>query len=230
MVVVVPFLAALESSAVGAVDLHESQGRTGALPGRIKPLVSEWKLVGPALPVDLQAADNLWLHKAIVRANPGEVIVAKPDRDEEAGYWGEIMSIAAIQRGIGGLVLDGCVRDRSRLVELGLPVFCSGLSIVGTQKAQGASGSVGRPISCGSVTINRGDLVYGDEDGVVIVAEARIGDVIQAALKRKEEEVGIIKRLREGETTLEIYGLTEERQPVRTAPFIRVWDLDEDER
>lgn len=224
----IDILSSLSLEGLTAVDLHESQDRTGALPGRIKPLMHQWIVAGPALPVAFAAGDNLWLHRALLEALPGEVVVAKPFGPEEAGYWGEIMTVAAIARGIGGLVLDGCVRDRSRLIDLGLPIFCVGLSINGTQKLKDGLGSIGEPITIGDVAIERGDFVYGDEDGVVVVPKARISEVVSAARARKEEELEIIQRIKSGESTLDIYrlpastgqGLADTGQDLKDVPSV----------
>jgi 4-hydroxy-4-methyl-2-oxoglutarate aldolase len=133
--------------------------------------------------------------------------VGQPDGQEEAGYWGEIMTVAALTRGIGGLVLDGCVRDRSRLIDLGLPVFCTGLSINGTDKFSDGKGSIGDPIKIAGVAVEQGDLIYGDEDGVVVVPQGTVPAVVAAARTRKRYEREIIRRIKAGESTLEIFQL-----------------------
>jgi 4-hydroxy-4-methyl-2-oxoglutarate aldolase len=200
-------ISALTAAGVGSADLHECLGRAGALPSRIKPLNPSWTVAGPALPVAFSGGDNLWLHRAIATAQPGEVLVALPSADVEAGYWGEIMSTAALGRDIAGLVIDGGVRDRTRLLALELPLFCTSLCIHGTTKAVDGPGSIGTAVAFGSSIVSIGDLVFGDADGVVVVPREQVQSVCAAAIERKRQEAEIIVRLRSGETTLTIYGL-----------------------
>jgi 4-hydroxy-4-methyl-2-oxoglutarate aldolase len=151
--------------------------------------------------------DNLWLHRAIYAAGPGDVLVVSVDGDGEFGYWGEVMSEAALARSLGGLVIDGPVRDAARLRALGFPVFATGLCIRGTGKDPAAQGGLEAPVVLGDVTVNHGDLVMGDEDGVVVVPSAEARRAIDLAEAREQEEATIFDRLRAGETTLSIYGL-----------------------
>ena len=200
-------VAAAADVTVGAVDLHEAQGCQGAFPARIAPLVPESVLVGAAFPVRTRAGDNLWLHRAIAAAPVGSALVVAVNQVQDAGYWGEVMAEAALARGIVGLVIDGQVRDRDRLVALGFPVFCTGLAIRGTVKDPASPGSCGEPVVIGEAVVRTGDLVYGDHDGVVVVAQRAAATIARKAVERKRREVGIIERLRNGETSMEVYGL-----------------------
>lgn len=186
--------------------LHEASGKKGALASAIKPMVPGRKIAGPAVPVHSPPGDNLWLHRAIYAAEPGDVLVVHVQSAYEHGYWGEIMSTAAQVRKLGGLVIDGCVRDVPLLREIGFPIFARGLCIRGTGKDFGASGSINQPVLFGDVTVRPGDLVVGDEDGVVIVARDQVADTVAAAQLRAAHEAGLIERLRKGETTLALYG------------------------
>ena len=144
------------------------------------------------------------LHKIIYVAEPGDVIVADAGGYTEAGAWGEIMTIAAQQRGIAGLVFKGGVRDGELMAGLGFPVFACSLCIKGTEKI--SLGLINHPLNLDNITINPGDLVFGDRDGLVVVAREEAEDVLENSLAREEKEKTIIERLRRGETTLDIYG------------------------
>lgn len=192
---------------LSTATLHEAAGRIGALPSAIRPLSATAGVCGPALPVRGPAGDNLWLHRAIQAARRGDVLVVDPDGGLEHGYWGEVMTVAAMQRGIAGLVIHGGVRDSRRLVELGFPIFAACICIQGTGKRPDGAGSIGTPIRIGAATIHRGDLVVGDADGVVVIPEADVPAVVAGARRRDAEEGAILRRLREGESTLAIYGL-----------------------
>jgi 4-hydroxy-4-methyl-2-oxoglutarate aldolase len=186
--------------------LHEAAGKIGALPSAIKPMAPGFKLCGPAFTVHGPGNDNLWLHRALVLAQPGDVLVAHVSGAHEAGYWGEIMSTMARERGLGGLLIDACVRDGELLGQIGLPVFARGLCLRGTGKDFGAIGWINAPVLIGDVTIHPGDLIVGDGDGVVALPRALIATAIEGGHRREAQEAEILKRLRAGEATLDIYG------------------------
>lgn len=185
--------------------LHEAGGRIGVLPTAIKPVTPGLRISGPALTVHSPGGDNLWLHKALYIARPGDVLVVYVSGGYDHGYWGEIMSTAAHVRGLGGLVIDGCVRDGERLAAIGLPVFARGLSIRGTGKDRRAIGWVNAPLLFDDVTVAPGDLIVGDGDGVVAIPRAQAAAVVEASRQREAKEVEVMRRLRAGERTLELY-------------------------
>ena len=121
-------------SALPTATLHEAGGRIGVMPSAIKPVSPTFRVCGPAVTVHSPGGDNLWLHRAIYVAQPGDVLVVHVSGEYDFGYWGEIMSCAAKARGLAGLVIDGCVRDGGILADFGLPVFARGLCIRGTGK------------------------------------------------------------------------------------------------
>jgi len=148
----------------------------------------------------------LWLHRALDIAQPGDVLVVHTSGAYEHGYWGEIMTSAAKVRGLGGLVIDACVRDGVLLERIGFPVFARGLCIRGTGKDYGAIGWLNEPILLGSTPISAGDLIVGDGDGVVVVPRLRAAEVVNKARQREADEAAILNRIEAGETTMQIYG------------------------
>ncbi len=186
--------------------LHDAAGKIGALPAVIKPMAPSFKICGPAITVHSPPADNLWLHRALYLAKPGDVLVVYVSGHYEAGYWGEVMSTAARTRGLNGLVIDGKVRDGDLLEEKGFPVFARGLCIRGIGKDFGARGWINAPLLIDDVVVHAGDLVVGDTDGVVVIPQARISETLDAAQQREEFEAGIMRRLESGETTLDMFG------------------------
>lgn len=185
--------------------LHEAGGRIGVLPHEIRPVGRGMRVCGPAVTVASPGGDNLWLHRAIYVARPGDVLVVHVSGAFDFGYWGEIMATAAKERGLGGLVLDGCVRDGDLLEDLGFPVFARGLCIRGTGKDFGARGWINHPVLIGDLTVSAGDLVVGDRDGVVVVPGPRAHEVVSASEQREAKEADVIRRIAAGERTLEIY-------------------------
>ena len=192
--------------ALSTATLHEAAGKSGALPGAIKRTAAGFRVSGPAVTVHSPGGDNLWLHRAIYVAQPGDVLVVHTHLQFQHGYWGEIMSTAAKVRGLAGLVIDGCVRDGDLLAQIGFPVFARGLCIRGTDKDFGARGWINAPTLFEDVVVHPGDLIVGDGDGVVCVARDRVEQVLQAAREREQQEADILKRLENGATTLDIYG------------------------
>lgn len=188
-----------------AATLHEAGGRIGVMPSAIKPVASSFRVCGPAVTVNSPGGDNLWLHRALYVAQPGDVLVVHVSDAHDFGYWGEIMSAAGRARHLGGLVIDGCVRDGAVLADFGFPVFARGLCIRGTGKDFGARGWINHPVLFGDLTVKAGDLVVGDTDGVVVVPRLRAEEVVAAATAREAKEAAIVARIDAGERTLEVY-------------------------
>lgn len=194
-----------QARSLDTATLHEAGGRIGVMPSAIKPVGAGMRVCGPAVTVHSPGGDNLWLHRAIYVARPGDVLVVHVSDAHDFGYWGEIMSCAARVRGLAGLVIDGCVRDGAVLPEFGLPVFARGLCIRGTGKDYGARGWINHPTLFGDLVVRPGDLIVGDTDGVVAIPLARAAEVVAAAQQRQAKEAAILERLRQGERTLEVY-------------------------
>jgi 4-hydroxy-4-methyl-2-oxoglutarate aldolase len=192
--------------ALPTATLHEAGGKIGALPSAIKPVAPGMAFAGNALTVHSPGGDNLWLHRALDIARPGDVLVVHVGGAHEHGYWGEIMATMALVRGLAGLVIDGCVRDGALLAAMGFPVFSRGLCIRGTGKDFGAIGWLNHPVLIGEVTVHAGDLIVGDGDGVVAIPQARAAEVIERSVHREADEAAILQRLRDGASTLDVYG------------------------
>jgi 4-hydroxy-4-methyl-2-oxoglutarate aldolase len=192
---------------LGSATLHEAAGRIGALPSAIKPLAASMRLAGPAFTVHVPAFDNLWIHRAVYEAREGDVLVVCTSGGIEAGYWGDILNEAAIARRLGGLVIDGGVRDSAGLVRHSFPVFCNGVSIRGTVKDRAATAWLGQPIRIGEIIVRQRDLIVGDADGVVVIPALEARRVLDAAKRRESDETEKLARIRAGERTIDIYGL-----------------------
>lgn len=196
-----------DTAVLTSATAHEAAGRIGALPSAIKPLDPAMRLEAPAFPVRAVPGDNLWLHRAVYAAAPGEVLVVDTGDGFEYGYWGEVLAEAAITRGLAGLVIHGGVRDAARLIELGWPVFAERVCIRGTGKDPEGDGELGEPVVIGQQTVHLGDLIVADADGVVVIPARRIDEVRALSAERDAVEAGYIDRIRGGESTVEIYRL-----------------------
>lgn len=192
---------------LGAATVYEAQGAQGALDHGIKPIDPSCRLAGPAYTVDCRPADNLMLHYAVQKARPGDVLVVDAKGFMEAGPWGDVLTLQAMQRGIAGLLINGCVRDANLIIELGFPVFCRGLSIKGTGKNQ--PGRVDVPVAIGDVLIHPGDIIVGDRDGVAVVPQGSVATTIAASLAREDKEAQQRQAIAQGVSTVELLGLAE---------------------
>lgn len=195
-----------EAGRLGAATLHEAAGRIGALPSAIKPVAPDMRIAGPAFTVHIPAGDNLWIHRALYQAAPGDVLVVSTSGGVEWGYWGDILNEAAMAQRLGGLVIDGGVRDVAGLATMAFPVFSNGICLNGTIKGFEATAWLRQPIRIGEVVVAHGDLVVGDRDGVVILPQKSVADALVAGTRREQDEAEKISRIRAGERTIDIYG------------------------
>lgn len=143
-------------------------------------------LVGRALTVQTRPGDNLVVHKAADLASPGEILVVDAGSQTDRAIVGGLLGSYAQNRGIAGIVLDGAVRDLSELGALDIPIFARGVSHLGPYKD--GPGVIRGNIAIGGTAVCQGDLVVGDEDGVVIVPRHRVADVVAAAEAVVERE------------------------------------------
>jgi 4-hydroxy-4-methyl-2-oxoglutarate aldolase len=200
---------AVELGKFGTPTLAEVSGEVMALSPLVAPLYRPIQLAGVAYPVLLGAKDNLAAHFAVAEAPSGAVLIAATGQETQVGFWGEVLTVAALARGIRGLVTDGAVRDVRAIRDISFPIFCAGIAIPGTIKS--FPGLLNEPLAIGEVTIRPGDLIVGDDDGVVVVRREAASDVLEKAKARTAKEAAFIKRLREGELTIDLYDLREKR-------------------
>lgn len=193
---------------LGAATVYEAQGQTGAMDSGIKPIFRGARLVGPALTVDGAPGDNLIIHYALTQGQPGDILVADVKGFRETGHIGDLMGFGGKCAGFAGMLIDGTVRDATFLDELQFPVFARGLSIKAPSKNQ--PGRINVPIICGGVLVNPGDIILGDEDGVVCVIADNLADVIRKAEERESRENGVREQLAKGGSTFAL-GQLEER-------------------
>lgn len=194
--------------AQGSATLHEAAGRIGALPGAIKPVALTMRMAGPAFTVEVPCGDNLAIHRAIYAAQAGDVLVVATNGGIDWGYWGEILNEAALARNLGGLVIDGGVRDTQVLARQSFPVFSNGVCIRGTLKGIAPSW-LGRPVAIGDVIVHSGDMVVGDCDGVVVLPPEAVDKAVANGRAREADEAEKIAQIRAGVRTLDLYGFSE---------------------
>jgi 4-hydroxy-4-methyl-2-oxoglutarate aldolase len=167
----------------------DANGRRGALDWRIRPLTRAQRFCGVALTVWSRARDNLAPYAAIQFARRGDVMIIAADAYEEASVVGDILVGMAKNQGVSAFVTDGMVRDVDGLNAVGIPVFARGLSPNSPYKD--GPGTIGLPVSLGGVAVEAGDVVVGDQDGVVVVKREALEGVVAALadIRTKEEKM-----------------------------------------
>lgn len=190
---------------VTAATAHEAMGRKGALDSAIKPIRSGMRVIGPAFTCVCAPGDNLTLHAALKLARPGDVIVCAAAAFTEQGLFGDVMASCAKGKGIAGLVVDGGVRDAAEICKLDFPVFSRSISIKGTVKE--TLGPVNQPVVVGGELVSPGDLIIGDDDGVVVVPAAIVAETAEACIAREDKEARFRAALLQGNTTWEMLDL-----------------------
>lgn len=192
----------LASSLVG-----DAMNREQVMAAAIKPIAAGMRLRGQARTVNAMAGDNGIIHAAIPYVRRGEVLVVNGMGVEDVAIWGEVMTRAAQEQGIAGIVLDGAVRDVADLREMGFPVFCRTAVPRGPHK--GFGGTIDGPVACAGVTVSPGDLVIGDDDGVAVVPLDQVRNVQAAARDAQVREWEWLEQIAKGKTTRELLGLPE---------------------
>ena len=191
--------------AVPPAVISDELNRTGAMAAAIAPLAPGMAFAGQALTVQTMVGDNAPLHYGLATAWPGAAIVVDARGHIDTAVWGGILTYAAVKRGVAAVIVDGAVRDVAELRESGIAVFARGAVPGGPHKGWG--GAVNVPIQCGGVAVNPGDLVVGDDDGIVVVAAAQMPGLYDRCTARIAKEREIIKRIDAGATTVELQGL-----------------------
>lgn len=181
-----------------AAILADVAGRRGTMHARVAPVHERIQLAGPAFTVEVRPGDNLMIHAAIALAQPGDILVIDGKGDQTAALMGTLMLSACKKRGLGGVIIDGCVRDRLELLELDFPVFSAGFNPAGPTKF--IPGRINHPISCAGATVNPGDLVVGDADGVVVIERAKAPAMLVLAIKKVADEAARIEAIARGDT------------------------------
>jgi 4-hydroxy-4-methyl-2-oxoglutarate aldolase len=175
-----------KASGFAASILADVAGRRGTLQGGIAPLSPSMRMAGPAFTVEVRHGDNLMIHAAMSLAKPGDVLVIDGKGDRTAALMGSIMINACKKLGLGGVVIDGSIRDTDELRELGFPVYAVGANPNGPTKF--VPGRINWPISCGGISVRPGDLIVGDADGVVVIEREKAPSLLEAATRKVAEE------------------------------------------
>ena len=177
--------------------ITDAMGGRGALDYRIKPLAPLVRpMVGVAVTCHCGPADNLALLGALHAAKAGDVLVVATDAFTATAVTGDLVMGMARNRGIAGLVTDGMVRDVAGILGVGLPVFCAG--VTPNSPARNGPGTVGLPVVMGSVSVESGDIIIADNDGVVVVSRGMISAVIAQLPAIRAAEASLEAKVKAG--------------------------------
>jgi RraA family protein len=165
---------------VPTAELADAAGVPIAMDSRIRPVWAGARLAGPAFTVRTPPGEHPSVRRAADEAPAGSVIVVDGAGAVDRALWGDKMARLALDRDIAGIVVDGAVRDAEGIEEVGFPVFAAGITPTPPRREQ--EGELDVPVTCGGLTVRPGDVVYGDLDGVVVVAAELHDEILQHAL------------------------------------------------
>lgn len=201
-----PPLSAVDQLApIGTATVHEAIGRRGFVGADIRPIQQDARIAGPAVTVLSHPGDNMMIHAAVEVCQPGDVLVVVNTAPSTHGMFGDLLATSVMARGVRGLVIDAAVRDTADIRQMGFPVWARHISCQGTVK--NTPGSVNVPIVLGGLTVNPGDVICADDDGVVVVDRLELDWALEKSRDRLADEEVTRARLASGELGLDFYGL-----------------------
>jgi len=171
----------------------------GGMDSEIKPLYRGAKIAGPAITVKCSnPLDTTVVHYALKIAKPGDVIVIDRGGDKQHAGVGEMVALCAKHVGVAGIVVDGAATDINEIEEMKMPVFARRLS-ASCGRLLGMSGEINTIVNCGGVIVRPGDIVFGDDNGVLVILPDDLEDLIEKARASEEREIGLRKKMADGE-------------------------------
>lgn len=167
-------------------NISDCMARMSSAGPRLRPMHKSGQLAGPALTVKTRPGDNLMIHKALMLAQPGDVIVVDGGGDLTNSLFGEIMVATAIKIGVAGVVLNGAVRDSEEIGRGSFPLYAAGVTHRGPYKD--GPGEINVPIAIDGMVVRPGDLIVGDADGLLCVPFEEADAILAATHKKMEAE------------------------------------------
>lgn len=187
--------------------VSDSMERFNAMTSDMKPLFDGICFAGTAVTVKTLASDLAAAFKAIDLSQPGDVVVIDSHGSNNTAFWGENMTMSAINKGIVGAIVDGCCRDVSEIRSLKFPVFSKG--IVPNVASISGYGHVNVDIQCAGVSVSPGDIIIADENGIVVVPKDDAEEVLHKTTKLLETEHILQEKIKQGQTIGQLVNVDE---------------------
>jgi 3-hexulose-6-phosphate synthase/6-phospho-3-hexuloisomerase len=186
---------------LSTASISDVTGQKCAMRSYMRPLIHGVKISGRAITVRTEPGDARIPTEAVGLAKKGDVIVIDAKGFEESACWGGNDSIGSKQKGLSAVIVDGAVRDTAEIREMAFPTWAKAI----TPRTGGGKGGgeMNIPITCGGITVNPGDIVVADEDGVVVVPKEQARDILAKSIEREKMEQGIKQKVLEGLTLAE---------------------------
>lgn len=181
---------------IPVANVSDCMARMTAGGARLRPMHAGGRMAGPALTVKTRPGDNLMIHKALAMARAGDVIVVDAGGDLTNALIGEIMVGDAILQKLGGIVINGAIRDADEIRSLSLPVFAAGVTHRGPYKD--GPGEINVPVAIDGMVIEPGDLMLGDGDGLLCVPYGQARELLEAAHAKQVFEAKMVAEIADG--------------------------------
>jgi 4-hydroxy-4-methyl-2-oxoglutarate aldolase len=196
-----------ELARLGSATVYEGAGRGRFVNADLHQIVPGSRAAGPARTVRCAQGDNLMVHAAMAALQPGEVLVLTMPEPAPFAVFGGLLATQARARGAAAVLVDASVRDVEELVELGLPIWARWVRVKGADKD--VPGSIGETVTVGGATIRQGDVLVLDADGVAVVEQERVDEVLEASRERGERERVKRAKLEDGALSYDLDNLRE---------------------
>jgi 4-hydroxy-4-methyl-2-oxoglutarate aldolase len=196
-----------ELARLGTATVYEASGRAGLVDADLTQVVPGSRAAGPARTVRCGQGDNLMVHAALARVEPGDVLVLTMPEPAPVALVGDLLATQAKARGVAAILVDAAIRDLEDLERLGLPIWARHVRVRGADKD--AVGTIDEAVTVGGATVRPGDVVVLDADGAVVVERERVADVLAAARARAERELVKRAELEAGKLSYDLDGLRE---------------------
>lgn len=211
------------AAALPVSDLYEAlPARDAALMSpRMRPIMPGLRIAGSAVTVRCPPGDNLMMHRGLLLAEAGDVLVVAVG-SERGAQWGDLAAVYAQHKGMAGVIVDGSVRDVDALTALRFPVWATTVSPSHPDKK--APGAVNVPVTCDGVRVHPGDVVCADGDGVLVIPRDQLGAVVDAAERRQAGEERIVAAIKAGQTLFALHDMDAAFEASGVREIDAAWD------
>jgi len=180
-------------SKFSTAELADAMGGENIMDAEIRPIQFNMKMAGPAFTIHLPFENGKKTMDEVLNAPEGSVIVISTSNSKRRAVWGDVRTTMALQRSVSGVVVDGPIRDVNRITQMGLPVFYRYISPASYHDSE--LGETQVPVCCGGLNVRPGDIVVGDENGVVVIPIEHFQAVYAAAERKWQADHDLKKKI-----------------------------------